>query len=108
MALGIKGQSSFAVHGLCFIAVMGLGWVFWIQPWQWAALVLVSALVLCLELVNSAIEALAVAITQQYSPAIDRALKVASGAVLVAAMFAVVIGAMIFVPRLMALWQAWS
>jgi diacylglycerol kinase len=94
--LGIVGQSSFLVHGLAFSVVIVLGFVLQIEAWQWAAVLLTSGLVISLELVNSAIENLARATTVQYNAHIDRALKIASAAVLVAAMISIGIGLLVF------------
>jgi diacylglycerol kinase len=103
VALGIVGQSSFYVHGLCFVLVVLVGLMMRLEWWQWTALLLASSLVVCLELVNSALESLARAVTDTYDSNIDQALKIASGAVLLAAGFAVFVGMVVFVPRLLQL-----
>ncbi len=97
---GIAGQSSFLVHGLAFLVVLVLGVVLQIAAWEWVAVLLVSGLVVTLELVNSALENLARAITVNHDSHIDRALKIASAAVLVAAGVAIIIGLIIFGPPL--------
>ncbi len=102
VAWGVAGQSSFLVHGAACVAVVLAGLWLGLEPWQWTAVILVSGLVVCLEFVNSAIEALAPAVTRQYDPQIDRCLKIASGAVLVAAGVAVVVGLIVFLPLLRA------
>ncbi|MBL8852789.1 MAG: diacylglycerol kinase [Planctomycetaceae bacterium] len=100
--LGVAGQSSFLVHGLAFLAVLVLGVVLHIAAWEWAAVLIVSGLVFTLELVNSALENLARSITVNHDLHIDRALKIASAAVLAAAGVAILIGLIIFGPPL---WQ---
>lgn len=102
VAWGVAGQSSFAVHGVALVAVVLVGLWLGLEPWQWTAVLLASGLVIGLELVNSAIEALAPAVTRQYDPQIDRCLKIASGAVLVAACCAVIVGLIVFLPLLRA------
>lgn len=102
VAWGVAGQSSFLVHSAACIAVVLAGLWLGLEPWQWTAVLLVSGLVVCLELINSAIEALAPAVTQKYDPQIDRCLKIASGAVLVAAGVAVLVGLIVFLPLLRA------
>jgi len=99
---GVCGQSSFLVHGICFAAVALLGLGLGIQAWQWVAVLLASALVMSLELVNSAVETLARAVTDRFDGHLDRALKISSGAVLLAALFAVMVGAVVFLPPI---WQ---
>lgn len=98
--LGIVGQSSFIVHGLVFVAVVLLGVTLQIEAWQWTVVLMVSGLVVSLELVNSAIESLARAITDEYHTCIDQALKIASAAVLIASLTAVLVGLIIFIPPL--------
>jgi len=98
--LGVVGQSSFLVHGLALLAVVVCGLVLQIEDWQWAAVLLASGLVIGLELVNSALENLARAITVNHDSHIDRALKIASAAVLVAAGIAIAIGILVFGPPL--------
>lgn len=102
VAWGVAGQSSFVVHGAACIAVVLAGFWLGLEPWQWTAVLVVSGLVVCLELINSAIEALAPAVTQKYDPQIDRCLKIASGAVLVASGVAVLVGLIVFLPLLRA------
>ncbi len=99
--MGVWRQSSFAVHGLCFLVVVAIGASFQIAAWEWIALLLASALVLCTELMNSALESLAKAKTDQYCEHVDRTLKIASGAVLLAALFAVTVGVIVFLPHVL-------
>jgi diacylglycerol kinase len=93
------------VHGAAFLAVVVLGGVLRIEAWQWVAVLLASGLVVTLELVNSALENMARAVTIHHDSNIDRALKIASGAVLVAAGVAVAVGMVVFGPLL---WRYWN
>lgn len=70
---------------------------------EWALLALLIALVLCLEAINSAIEATVDLVTNDYHPLAKIAKDVAAGAVWLMALTSVVIGAIIFLPRLLAL-----
>ncbi len=95
---GIKGQSSFAVHlPVALLVIIAAAW-FQVTTIEWLVLLLTIALVLTAELINSAVESLARAITQEHHPQIGRALDIAAGAVLVASLFAIVIGLVIFWP----------
>ncbi len=80
-----------------------LGGVLRISRAEWAILVLLIALVLVLEALNSAIEAAVDLVTSEYHPLAKRAKDVAAGAVWLLALASVVIGAIIFLPRLFAL-----
>ena len=96
ITIGVRGQSSFLVHGAVAIAVVvcAIG--------VRADLLTTSVLVLCIvtvfasELFNSALERMARAITDQESPHIKDSLNIASGAVLVASIGSAVIGMLVF------------
>ena len=60
-------------------------------------------MVLAAEAVNSAVEALADRVTQEYDEAIKRTKDLASGAVLILAIAAAIIGCIIFIPKIV-LW----
>jgi len=80
-----------------------LGATLRISRTEWAILVLLIALVLVLEALNSAIEATVNLVTSEYHPLAKIAKDVAAGAVWLLALASVVIGAIIFLPRLLAL-----
>ena len=103
LAQGVLGQSSFLVHIPCAIAVVACGAWLRVSVSEWCLLVLCITLVLSAELFNSALEHLAKAIDPQENEHLAIALNIASSAVLVAALGAVAIGAMVFVPRVMTL-----
>ncbi len=97
LVAGIRGQNSFAIHFLATLVV--LAWATWLKVSQadWLVLILCITLVLCAELFNSAIEHLARAITHEEHPEIRDSLDIASGAVLLAATGAAVVGVVVLV-----------
>ena len=58
-------------------------------------------MIMGLELVNTAIEALCDLVTQEYRPLAKRAKDTAAGAVLIASIMAAAAGLIIFIPRLL-------
>jgi len=70
---------------------------------EWAVLVLVIALVLILEAVNTALEVLVDLATAEYHPLAKQAKDLAAGAVWLASLAALAVGALLFGPRLWAL-----
>lgn len=70
---------------------------------EWAILALTIALVLVLEALNSAIEATVDLVTDDYHPLAKVAKDLAAGAVWLMALTALVIGAILFLPRLFAI-----
>ena len=97
---GMQGQSSFAVHFVIAVLVIALAAWLRVERWEWVALLLCITAVLCAELFNSAIEDLARAITREQNEHLGRALDIASGAVLIAAVGSAVVGVIILGPRL--------
>ena len=88
-------------HLLATLIVITLGIVLNVTHNEWLALVLAMALVWISEAINTAIEQACDAITKDDNPHIAHAKDVAAGAVLLAAIFATIIGLIIFVPKLL-------
>ena len=101
--LGVVGQSSFVVHLICAAIVVALG--IWLEasPTEWLVLALCITLVLTAEMFNSALERLAKSLDDEHNPHLADGLNIASAAVLIAALGTAVAGAIIFVPKLFAL-----
>lgn len=97
---GMEGQSSFVVHIPVAIAVLILAFVLHCSIKEWQTLLLCIGAVLSAELFNSAIESLAKGLCKEHNPEVGRALDIASGAVLVISFVAVIVGLLIFIPRL--------
>ncbi|MGI9518883.1 MAG: diacylglycerol kinase family protein [Pirellulaceae bacterium] len=100
IAQGARGQSSFAVHVIATIAVLVLAAYLPLSVERWCLLILCIGIVLTAELFNTSLEQLACGITRDDDPHIGRALNIASGAVLIAALAAAIVGTMIFVSEL--------
>ncbi|GGH65768.1 MAG: diacylglycerol kinase family protein [Bacteroidetes bacterium] len=88
----------FKIHITALLTVIVAGFYFHISSAHWVNILLISALVLSLEAVNSAIENLADAVHPDRHPLIGKCKDIAAGAVLIAAIFAVAIAAIIFTP----------
>lgn len=105
VAAGVRNQDSFAVHLPAAALALGLGGWLRISNLEWALVALAIGLVLALELINSALEALAKGLTAEQNQLVGRALDTAAGAVLVASAASLAVGVLIFGPRL---WSFWS
>lgn len=92
---GMRGQNSFFVHVPAALAACGLAAWLNVSHAEWLALVLCITLVFTAELMNSAIEHLARAVTREHHPELRDALDIASGAVLAAAIGASAVGVMV-------------
>ncbi len=97
IAWGTSGQKSFVVHGVAAVAVITGGVVAGLGVERWCLLIICIGTVMAAEMFNSALESICRAITNQFDPHVQRALDIASGAVLIAAITAAIAGALIFV-----------
>lgn len=104
IAQGVRGQSSFAAHLLITLLVIAVAAAIQVRLWEWAVLTLCMALVLTAEMFNSALEHLAKAVDREFNPHLGAALDIASGAVLIAALGAAIVGFLILLP---ACWRFW-
>ena len=100
LRVGATGQTSFVAHLIATVLVFAAAIVLNVSLLEWCVLLLCIGIVLSAELFNSALECAAKAITRDYDDHIRDALDVASGAVLIAALFAALVGTTVFVFRL--------
>ena len=96
LRIAISTETSFYVHLTATVAVLLAGWSLDISKLEWCLLALCIGIVLSAELMNTALERLAQAITKEDNPHIRDALDIASSAVLIAALTASILGVMIF------------
>ena len=86
-----------AVFGLAAIL---LGFIFSITAFQWLLVLFCIGLVISLEMINSAIEKFCDLVTTDYHPGIKIIKDVAAGSVLVASLFSLITGLVIFIPAI--------
>lgn len=96
----LRREQNARIHAVAATAVIVAGLLWRIQPWEWVAVVLSMAGVLAAEMLNSALEALCDHLHPDLHPAIRQVKDLAAGAVLVAAVAALVVGGLVFGPRL--------
>jgi diacylglycerol kinase (ATP) len=98
----VRTQHNAWIHLAAAAAVITAGVAFGLNRWEWASLIVAIALVLGAEAMNTAIEALADALAPEFNAGVGRAKDVAAGAVLILAIAAAIIGALVFLPHLLA------
>ena len=103
VAVGVRGQTSFAVHGTFVVLVISAAGLCHVSLTEWCLLLLCMTLVLTSEMFNSALETLAKAIDRQHNPYLADGLDMASGAVLLASLGASIVGSIIFLNRAIAM-----
>ncbi|MCI6266175.1 MAG: diacylglycerol kinase family protein [Erysipelotrichaceae bacterium] len=70
---------------------------------EWCLLILVIGIILALEMVNTAMERCVDLVTKDYKELAKIAKDVAAGAVLIMSMFSVILGILIFLPKMLEL-----
>lgn len=95
-----RTQRNLKIHFFAAFLAMAMSWYFGLTSLEVAVVVLAASSVIIAEMINTAIETTVDMITGKYHPLAKIAKNVAAGAVLVAAMSAVVIGCLIFFDRI--------
>ena len=97
---GFRGESSFFAHFFMTSAVILAGIVLHVNMIEWCLLVICITVVLVTEMVNTALETMARAITEEPNPHIGGALDIGSAAVLISSIGAAVVGAIVLLNAL--------
>ena len=95
----LRSEVHLRLHAVATVVVIGLGFYSDLSRLEWALVALAVAGVWAAELMNTAIEALTDLASPAYHPLAGKAKDVAAGAVLLAALGALVVGALVFVPH---------
>ena len=98
-----KTQLNFRIHLMVLSVVVFAGFVLKVNATEWLFITVCSMLVLSLELMNTGIEFLCDAVTREIHPAIKIVKDVSAAAVLLAAAGSVIIGLIIFLPKILIL-----
>ncbi len=97
---GLRTQRNLRIHlALAALAIIA-GLLLGLSAVEIAVVVALISLVLAMELLNTALEALVDIVTPEYHPLAKRAKDLAAAAVLVTALGALVVGALLFLPHL--------
>lgn len=96
----VKTQPNAQIHLLITIVVLAAGFYFKLKPMEWCILLLTIALVMMAEAFNTALEYLTNLVSPGYHPLAGKTKDVAAGGVLIAAIIAIFIGIIIFLPKI--------
>ena len=99
----LQTQHNAWIHALATVVAVSAGVALQISRPEWLALTLAIAAVWTAEALNTAFEALCDVAMPEYHPQVEQAKDLAAGAVLISAAGAVVIGVVVFGPKLTAL-----
>ena len=96
----LRSERNFQIHLAAFVLAIGAGFYFDIRLKEFGTILLVSALVFSLEGINTAIEKLCDEVTEERKESIRVIKDISAAAVLIAAIFSIIIGIIIFLPYL--------
>ncbi len=95
-----KTQHNAWLHGLVALVVVLLGFILCISPGEWAVVILSITSVLAAEAFNTAVEIDIDLTSPNYHPYARDTKDVASAAVLITALGALVVGLVVFIPKI--------
>lgn len=96
----VLNENNIIIHLALSVAVMLMGFYFEISATEWCLLLFAIGLVLCFEILNTAVERVADLYTEHYNKLIGHIKDMAAGGVLLAAIIASLIGLIIFIPKI--------
>jgi undecaprenol kinase len=95
-----REERNFRIETVAAVLVIAAGIILRISAVEFAIVIGVIALVMCLEVINSAVERTMNAMSAQHDPLIGRIKDMAAGAVFLAVVASVAVGLFIFLPHL--------
>jgi len=101
--LMFKEEPNARIHGVAALCAIVLGAILKISQNEWMWIIVAIALVFSCELMNSAIENLADEVSKDKRPRIGKAKDMAAAAVLIVSVMALLIGAFVFIPKILKL-----
>ena len=98
-----KTQRNLRYHGLVCILVLIVGWLLQLSALEFLVLILTVLTVIISEMFNTAVEFVVDLISPEYNVQAKKAKDVSAAAVLTSAFFSVIIGLILFIPRIVSL-----
>lgn len=101
LSIAWKEEVNFRFHILAAGAAVGLSWILNISGTEWAIVLLAIGTVLTAEIFNTALEELCDMLQPVHDPHVGKIKDLAAGAVLLSSGTAIIVGLVIFLPRLL-------
>ncbi|MFC0184162.1 undecaprenol kinase [Pseudarcicella hirudinis] len=95
----LKSENNARIHLLASVVVISLGFYLKLNTTEWLWIALAIALVWIMEAVNTAFEAVIDLLSPDFHPLAGKAKDIAAGAVLMAAIFAIVVAVVVLLPK---------
>ncbi len=99
----VKTQLNFRVHLVLAVIAIAMGWYLQLSSAEWLWIIFSIGLVLLTELINTAIELLVDLVSPGFNETAGKVKDMAAAAVLVTAFTALLVGAIIFIPKIVSL-----
>ncbi len=96
----VRKERNMKIHCVAAVFVVIAGVILKISAIEWCICLALFGLVMALEHVNTAVEAVVDMVTEEYHPLAKVAKDTAAGAVLIAAIMAAIAGCIIFLPKI--------
>ncbi|MFY7789099.1 MAG: diacylglycerol kinase family protein [Thermoflexibacteraceae bacterium] len=96
----LQTQIHAQIHFVASLVVVFLGFLFQLAWYEWCFLVVAMALVWIAEALNTALEVLTDLVSPEFNEKAGKTKDLAAGAVLLAVIAAVVIGGIVFIPKI--------
>ena len=96
----VRKERNMKIHCVAAVLVVIAGVILKISAIEWCICMVLFGLVMALEHVNTAVEAVVDMVTEEYHPLAKVAKDTAAGAVLIAAIMAAIAGCIIFLPKI--------
>lgn len=100
--MAVKKERNLKIHLIIASIIIVLGVYYQVSAVNWMILAIAMGSVITMEMMNTAIERVVDLVTKDFHPLAKEAKDIAAGAVLIAAAVSVVIGLIIFLPKILA------
>ena len=94
-----KNEQSMTIHIIVTLIVITLGIILNISSYEWIIVILCTGIMMCFELVNTSIEAAVDLTTNEYNEKAKVAKDVAAAVSLVFSITSIIVGLIIFIPK---------
>lgn len=99
----VKCERNLQIHLAITVLIICMGMMFSISGIEWIFIIFAIGGMLSFELLNTAIERVVDLATEKYHPLAKQAKDIAAGAVLIYAVLSVIVGLIIFLPKIIIL-----
>lgn len=97
----VQNEHNSRIHFLAAIVAVTMGIILKLNSLEWSLLIIVIGIVFLTELLNSSLETLADFVNPEWNEKIRNVKDYAAAAVLISAIISIIVGAFIFIPKIL-------